>query len=236
MTCPWDSLEPAFLLSCEEPVCAWIKQPSNTYSNLGFFVVALLLWWRSRGVSRERRPHEIPLAWLSVLVGIASVVAHASLARWFAVLDFTAIFVLFSYIITANWAEISGWSAGRRHAVAWGLSLLSVAPQFYGQRTGVLVFMLYLFGCLTSEVLALKRLQLRPLRRRYLGLSLALLTIGLVCFFLDERRLVCTPSDHIFQLHSAWHLCAAASLYFLALYFEFRSGTRVESRPKPGPA
>ncbi len=160
------------------------------------------------------------MAVLSFTIGVASTLAHASLARIFAVFDFTAIFLLFSYIMTANLAELGRWSVRRRHGFALALSALSILPQILGQRTGLLVFTLYLVGCLVTEALALKKLRMAPVDRRYLAASLGLLATGLVCFFLDERRVICDPQDHVFQLHSVWHFFAGASLYLIALYFE----------------
>lgn len=215
---PWDSLAPAALLSCEAGVEGWVAQPSNTYSNIVYFLVAVLL--RRRAGRRDKRNHDVPMALLSLGIGIASTLAHASLASIFAIMDFTAIFVLFSYIMTANLAELRGWTTRRRHTVALALAGLSVVPQLFGQRTGLLIFTVYLVGCLGTEALALRKLRMRPTDRRYLATSLGLLSAGLVCFFLDERRVICTPDDHIFQLHSVWHLFAGASLYFVALYFE----------------
>ncbi len=218
MTCPWDSLEQAALLSCEEPVCGWIGQPSNTYSNLGYFIVAGLLAWRAR--SRERRDHDVPFALLAFAIGICSTLAHASLTHVFAVLDFVSIFALFSYIFASNLALLNAWSARRRQVVTSVLVAIVIVPLVYVDRSGLALFALYATGCLVSEAMAIKRLALWRRDRRYFYSGLGFLSLGLVCFILDERKIVCNPSDHVFQLHTVWHLLAATSIYFVALYFE----------------
>ena len=224
MTGPWESFEPATLMTCEEVVAGWIGQPLNTYSNIAYFIVALILWRRSRGFTA--RTHEKPIAALCLFIGIASTLAHASLARVFAIMDFTAIFVLFMYVCTGNLADVYGWTRGRRHGVAVALSLLSIVPQIVNPFAGIGVFTAYLLGALGSEWLALKRLKLSKVEYRHLVTSLACLGIGLVCFLLDSRRVICTPENHSWQLHSVWHILAAFSIYFIARYFEDRHVTK----------
>jgi hypothetical protein len=44
MICPWDWLRQSPPSFCEETLCGWVKQPANTWSNIGFLVSAALLW------------------------------------------------------------------------------------------------------------------------------------------------------------------------------------------------
>ena len=43
MRCPWDSFRQSELVFCEASRCAWIKEPANTWSNLGYLAAALYM-------------------------------------------------------------------------------------------------------------------------------------------------------------------------------------------------
>lgn len=60
---------------CERDLCEWIAQPAATWSNVGFFVAALVVWrWARRdGLSDARF-----LAPIALWTGLGSIAFHAT--------------------------------------------------------------------------------------------------------------------------------------------------------------
>jgi hypothetical protein len=53
-------------------------------------------------------------------------------------------------------------------------------------------------------------------------------------WWLDTLRIVCDPHNHVFTLHSAWHLLGAASFYFWFRFFvQFDSPARAIDGGRP---
>lgn len=74
-SCPWENLVFRPAEFCEESVCDWIRQPGNTWTNIDFLLVGLLIW---RAAGRERLEHLRGLALIALATGVGSAFFHAS--------------------------------------------------------------------------------------------------------------------------------------------------------------
>lgn len=216
--CPWSQYELGQFISCEERLCAWVRQPMNTYSNLFLFGVAIvLLAQASRDKSKTARDFGV----LATLIGISSTLSHASQIRALVFLDFASQFILFAYLISLNLERIFGekkpWISQNRLKITLILSMAFVIPSLINKRAGVPMFVILAVSFLWSEY---RGYRLRP-AQDYAGLkkSLGLFAVAAVCFGLDTSRIICLPTRHLFQLHAVWHVLVACSLYQLARYF-----------------
>ena len=79
-------------LYCERTDAGLWSEPFNALSNLGFLLVAMLLWRQARGRGRDLQL----LNALIFAIGVGSLVFHTVATRWAALLDvgFIAVFVL----------------------------------------------------------------------------------------------------------------------------------------------
>ena len=84
-TCPWHTFEHAPAQFCEASLCAWVRQPGNTVSNLGFVLAAFLIFQHTR---RHDAGHLRPLAYISLATGLVSAFFHASKTWIGGILDF----------------------------------------------------------------------------------------------------------------------------------------------------
>ncbi len=76
-TCPWDSFAPATSRFCEDAVCGWIREPANTWSNVGFIVAGIAALVGSRhGAPRLARRFGLVCIFLGV--GSASAISTPS--------------------------------------------------------------------------------------------------------------------------------------------------------------
>lgn len=211
--CPWSRFELGRLLSCEERLCAWVRQPMNTYSNLALFLVAIVLF--SKG-TRTQNDTLRDFGILATLIGISSALSHASQIRALVFLDYASQFILFAYLISLNWERVKGFSQNRWKRTV-GLATLFAIPNLVDKRAGVLVFVLltglYLFseykGSLKSPAQSYGKLRS----------GLVLFAVAVLCFGLDTSGIVCMPTKHLFQLHAVWHVLVGLSLYQIAGYF-----------------
>lgn len=103
MICPWSQFEPATLTFCEEGLCSWIRTPSDTWSNLMYIVVGILILYLTK---KEKRWNLYGLGWAisALAVGVGSFLFHATQTFWAEFLDITGMF-LFSGILVVGAAD-----------------------------------------------------------------------------------------------------------------------------------
>ncbi len=218
--CPWSQYELGRLLTCEERLCAWVRQPMNTVSNLALFLVAVLLFSRgSRSGNKTMRDFGV----LAAIIGVSSSLAHASQIRALVFLDYASQFILFAYLISLNlerlWAAKQRWLSQNRWLLTGALSIIFVTPSWLDKRAGVPIFIGLAVVYLLSEI---RSFQISPAKNySALKASLGIFAVAALCFVLDSTGIVCLPTKHLFQLHAMWHVLVAFSLYQLAIYFSY---------------
>ncbi|MFL5813803.1 MAG: hypothetical protein ACJ763_09520, partial [Bdellovibrionia bacterium] len=192
--CPWSQFELGRLLTCEERLCAWVRQPMNTYSNLALFLAAIALY--SQG-TRTQNGTLRDFGVLATLLGISSSLGHASQIRALVFLDYASQFILFAYLISFNWERLRG-TTGSRWKRTLGLATLFAIPNLIDKRAGVVVFVLLTGLYLLSEY---KGSLKRPARSyAKLRSGLAIFAVAAICFGLDTSGVLCLPTRHLFQL------------------------------------
>src|SRR5690606_5856714 len=105
--CPWSRFDPGTIAFCERRLCAWIVEPSNTWSNLAYIAVGLYLLW----ICRDRRHEALSAVGVTaVLVGIGSFAFHATGTFIGEVLDVSAMYLISGLFITFNTRRLFAWS------------------------------------------------------------------------------------------------------------------------------
>ncbi len=225
--CPWVPLREWGGLPnvkwCEETLCEWVAEPTNTWSNLAFLVAAAVLWWVTRkDTSRTVRFWAPATFW----VGITSLVYHASVTFVTQVFDFWGMYFFFGLVLILNLVRMGSLTKERMFPVLWavifGLTALTVVVAKAGLPVqGIIALMLV--GILVTEFIATKR-STTPLTHRYLFGSLALIFVAGVFSASDASRRWCDPTNHIFQGHAIWHVICAAGISVAFLHYrQFRA-------------
>lgn len=238
----WENWAPATCMPkhcfCESLHTGTIRQPANTYSNLGFVLVGLpivSMLRRNRSLKDSGRPaknnliNNVPLytivyGWAVVLVGLFSMFYHASMTfvgQWF---DVMAMYLLATFIVLYNMARTFRWT-GQRF-----LSLYLASNVILG------FFLAYvplvrrqLFGGLIALVLVTEvydQIKRKPSINRWL-LGAAALSLGLAftIWILDIKHIWCSQNSLI-QGHAFWHLLCAVSGGFVYLYYRSEDDNR----------
>jgi len=221
----WSRFAPA---TCTETRCfcemprtgALLLQPTNSISSFGYVFAGLLMILQAR--SRDWQSAFPPLAagvlgTGAIIVGIGSVLLHATLTLWGQFFDVLGMYLIGGFFLVsalAKWRHIPD----RRAMV------------YYALLCAVLVAILYalpevrrwLFAVVLLAAIILELVFARPRRSQVrTGYYVAGLIANIVAFTiwnLDQNGQLCAP-DSLLQGHAVWHLLGAAALWFAFLYY-----------------
>lgn len=220
MRCPWDSFRQSELVFCEASRCAWIKEPANTWSNLGYLAAALyMLVVLGR---RTDRPILRVLAVVAIVTGLGSAFYHASGIRSAMLADYAGMFLGTSALTALNVRRWLGWRDPGVYVVlvAATAALLGLIVVFPGSER--MVFMVAM-PCCAIELRLFFR-DRASISYRYYGLAWLSVIVGSVFWALDLARVWCRPDDHLINGHALWHLATAASLVmYFRYYLQFKA-------------
>jgi hypothetical protein len=216
--CPWDALEPANLAFCEESLCAWVTQPANTWTNIGFIVAGVWILRRSR--ARGNRVVGA-LGFIALATGIGSALFHATSSLVGQLADQAAMFLESGFFIVANMARwralsVARFVLGYLAIVATSTTLLVLFPSW-----GIGLFVAHVAVFLSLECALYFRFG-RTTRYGALLVVGILFLLSFVVWWLDRTGVICHPQNHYFTGHGLWHLLGAASfVYWYEHYTQF---------------
>jgi hypothetical protein len=214
--CPWMQHPRGSFPLCEEALCQWIRQPANTYSNIGFFIFAFLLIYL---YVKKQSVNGLGFGICSIFIGCASFLAHSSGTKIFGFFDFAAIFTAFSLYAAKNTIYTNTLKTKNVFAV-FALFFVPAALLLYNFIVlREVIFATFVIGLLVWESRILNA-QGKPFLTSSNKKLLGVFLFGAVCLALDSSKIICNPQNHFFQMHSLWHICCATSIYFLARHLD----------------
>lgn len=209
---------------CEAAHRGWVRQPANTWSNLGFVAAGLLVGWRARRPERlgDTLPHYPGLstgyACLVVLLGPGSAAMHATQSVVGGLLDLSSMYLVAAF--AAAYALTRWWR--RTEPFFWLLfATLVVGCELVGaidaevpvvMVPGNLAFALLLLTAVGVEVALWRRGPART-ELRYGVAALGSILVAFAIWNLS-RHGWCDPTSWV-QGHAAWHLLDAVAAYLL---------------------
>lgn len=215
---------------CEVASRGVVRQPANSWSNLGFVFAGLV-------IALQVRPCDMPVglqtfyACVVVVLGPASAAMHATQSSLGGHLD------LLSMYLVAGFAAAYAWVRVVRRGLRWffvAYVTCVVGCELAGLWTRPVPVVQYAgnvaFGTLLIVAVVLEtRLWRRGETQRTIGLGFAALGSMLVAFFIwiMSQHGWCAP-DSWLQGHAVWHLLCALAAYFLFRLY-------VSERPRPRP-
>lgn len=217
---PWEGLSPATCLPdacfCEAVGDGLIRQPSNTWSSLGFCVAALVMtgqWRNERARGSLTSAEALTFIIAVMLVGVTSALYHASLSFFGQTLDVQSMYLVVLLALMVNVEALRRPPVSRAlwlyalSNVALGVLLVtvpSVRRHAFGLALGAIV--------VTEVLVRSRRLRLHGLRFLLGALLTQALAFGI--WVLDLKKLVCEPHS-LLQGHAAWHLLGAVASLLL---------------------
>ena len=220
MPCPWEGLARAPAEFCEESLCGWIRQPGNTWSNIGFLLAGIAILYRSRRVGAE---HLRGLGYVALATGIGSAFFHASETLVGRFADWAGMYLGASYMLAVNVRRLSGWSQAVIRLFFWGNFVLGMGLMVPSSRHPTIYYVIETTVCcvLLEAILFVK--QGKNTHYAWLVRYWLVFLVAYGLWMLDIRKSLCDPGNHWMSGHAAWHLLDAVAMYFLFEYYrQFR--------------
>ncbi len=225
----WDHTGDAF---CEASRPGLIKQPSNTWSNIGFIVAGLTMAWQlSRGRFNENRNiftqsnfTAIFFSSLAVFLGPGSMAMHATETRAGGFLDMLSMYLVAGFSTSYAMQRFFNYGPQRFTIIFAAIVVLCVNVQGLPYRMPLVgYFGNFIFGVFVSMTVIFEALN-SFVRKFDHEIKWGLLSLGslLVAFLIwnleKKTEMFCNPYSLI-QGHAIWHLLDALAVYFLFRFY-----------------
>ncbi|NNC96118.1 MAG: hypothetical protein HKN92_11195 [Chitinophagales bacterium] len=220
-----------------------VRQPINTWSNLGFLIVGLISLtfgindFRRRKINTQSLIVKYPA--FSIMMGISCIYVffgsffyHASLTYFFQKMDITGIYALMISILAYNTYvlfpkyKFKAKERDSHHVIIPAAILIFLLFYFYVWKLNIN----YLFPLIVFITFVLKYMIIRSGAHakaflRYLGIGLVSIVLAGAMWILDFTDLLCSPYS-VLQGHAVWHILCAISALFI--YFYYRSDLSIQ--------
>ncbi len=221
LECPWGGFTPPNVDWCEEELCAWVVNPADTWSNLIYIVLGVVMW---RSARRDSAPILGLFGPASIAVGVFSFAYHASYTYFLQFFDFVGMFVFCFTVITANALRLGWIGEGRRwHFFLGGVAIFSaLVPVVSESPVPIQALVGFLIAAIIEQEILLKRKAQAsdpPVAYGPFFASLALMAAAGGFSLADVTRTWCDPSNHWIQGHAIWHVLSACALYALYRFY-----------------
>ncbi len=213
LQCPWSGFAQQIdpMSFCEARVCGWIVEPSNTWTNIGYLIAAILIYRSAKYPDQTRKLFYRA----TLLLFFGSTLFHATGTVFGKLADFSSMFVLAVGVLSLALRRSSLLSEkGANYFFVVG-SLASIVFLFV-VRVGKGLFAVQVAVVIVTEIYIYLR-RGSALSFKYFGLSFLCLVTAFVFWNLDIRHVACNPENHILTAHGIWHLLCATSIYLLFL-------------------
>jgi hypothetical protein len=229
LSCPWDGYKPATVAFCEARLCAWVAEPANAWSNVGFVLMGVVLL-----ASTLRKPHLAALrlvAFTSVAVGVGSFLFHASGIFALEALDLGTMYLISAMAIVLDLRRLTPLSLSQMVVLYVAIVTASMLLLVPFPPIGIAVFIVHLTVWGVMQILL--RIHRPKADYRYSNWLIGVFFLSVFIWLLDYSHLVCNPDNHLINGHAIWHVLDAVCL---GLYFRYqlqffpRAATQVDTR------
>ena len=218
--CPWYDAQQSFgapnVNWCEPTICSIINEPANTWSNLPYIIVGLLLLRILK--DRELKPFGL----IVIFMGIMSGVYHASNNYMTQLADFIGMFTMMSFLISFNLKRLSSKLFCNFYATFWFFVFLNTLIFLCFDIMNLPVQKIMLINTvpiLILDLLAGVREQKLHKYQFFLA-TFALLGAAQAFAIVDIQRIYCEPDNQWLHGHVVWHCLSAVAMLFAGLHIK----------------
>ncbi len=225
---------------CETPKPGLIKEPANTWSNLGFIIGGIYAAWllasgkfKSNNNSLTRKLfYSLFYPCMVVFLGPGSMLKHATQTPIGGFFDMLSMYMIASFISAYAMQRLFRLSY-TQFATIYSFELLCcICAHFTTCRIvfdffGNTAFSFFLGLGILFEVLNIY-VRKPSVQIKWVGFSLASLLVSIIVWDLSRTGTSFCDPDSLFQGHAVWHLGTALAAFFL---FRYYVSENVESKP-----
>lgn len=221
--CPWYDITERMgapnIKWCEETLCQWISEPANTWSNLGYMIIASVIFYLS--IKNKHNKELRQFGPIIFFMGAMSYFYHQSNFYGSQILDFVGMFFFVGWVIATNLIRL-GYLKRKNHLpfnLIMGTILTIMMHLMY--LTGIKFQGIVLFAAFVIVGTEFMARKLQKLHYKYFVSALITLIIAFGFSISDGKRLWCDPTQHgwFSQGHAMWHWVASLAMLFIYLHY-----------------
>jgi hypothetical protein len=219
--------QPATMHFNEENLSGIIMQPFNTWTNLAFIAVSLLIFLIYGKTDIGKKIMLIPVA--GIFIGISSFIYHAQFYFFFQVFDLSSMFLLASFLFSYNLLRLNIIKGISYHICFFLLFMLLIAILLIiRDKIGELIFGGVLIISIILEMVNFF-MNKNTSYKNYI-VAIVIFIVSYVIWQFDCRHIFIKPENHFFQGHGMWHILNAVSIFFLYVFYRQFEQTDVINR------
>lgn len=212
---------------CEEESIGFIKEWSNTWSNLAFCIVALLVSYRiSYLPSNKNNPFTktsffaILFCFAAALLGPGSMALHATTSQIGGRLDVFSMFIMSSFLFSYAIYRLFSFTESK-FKITYFICLLIASATLFIKTPGKIfhlglvdiTFGIFAIGGSVMELIYMRKANIKK------AFAFAYMAFFALAFFLWQFEFSdCDPTQAL-QYHAMWHILNAVSVYFIFRYY-----------------
>lgn len=222
-TCPWYDITETTgapnIKWCEETLCQWISEPANTWSNLGYLIVACVIMYLS--YKNKHNSNMKQFGPIIFFMGAMSLFYHQSNFYGSQILDFVGMFFFVGWAIGMNLIRMGKIKSS---GLWWfNLTLASVYTvamhaMYVTNIKFQVIVLISAFIIITTEYLASKK---QKVNYKWFGVTIVTLIVAFGFSISDGQRFWCDPTQHgwFSQGHAMWHWIASIGMLTIYLHY-----------------
>jgi len=222
-SCPWypitESQGAPNIKWCEETLCQWISEPANTWSNLGYLIVAIIIT-----IIAFRKKESFELKQFGPIIffmGAMSFFYHQSNFYGSQILDFVGMFLFVGWAMGMNFIRLGKMAKNKLIPFNVIVAAIFTIAMHIMYLTGVKfqgIILISGFIIIATEIKAQKEF------KSEVGWFIAAIATLIVAFgfnISDGQRFWCDPTQHgwFSQGHAVWHWTAAIAMFFIYKHY-----------------
>ncbi len=209
--CPWQQFPEQIDLRsfCEERLCSWIVEPANTWTNIGYLIVAILIF-RSQTENKEAQK----IFWRATFaLFLGSTFFHMSATVMGKMADVAAMFLLSVGILCLSLKRLIKLKDPATELIYFSLLAFSLLFLFIFKFGNIVFASQLIASCLIEFYLAFKKRS--SISGKTFLLAITTAAVAFLFWNLDVTKIYCDPHNHFINGHGLWHLLAALAIFLL---------------------